>query len=143
MRPMVSIIVPIYNAEQYLRRCVDSILNQEYTDYELLLVNDGSTDASGDICEEYGDQDPRVIVIQKENTGVSDSRNRALDRARGKYLQFLDSDDWITPDATRLFVRAAEEYGCDTFTAWWESVCPPRETSKRRACSPEKSSQHI
>ncbi len=113
MRPMVSIIVPIYNAEQYLRRCVDSILNQEYTDYELLLVNDGSTDASSDICEEYGDQDPRVIVIQKENTGVSDSRNRALDRARGKYLQFLDSDDWITPDATRLFVRAAEEYGCD------------------------------
>ena len=110
---MVSIVVPIYNAEQYLRRCVDSILNQEYTDYELLLVNDGSTDASGDICEEYGDQDPRVIVIQKENTGVSDSRNRALDRARGKYLQFLDSDDWITPDATRLFVRAAEEYGCD------------------------------
>ena len=110
---MVSIIVPIYNAEQYLRRCVDSILNQEYTDYELLLVNDGSTDASGDICEEYGDRDSRVIVIQKENTGVSDSRNRALDRARGKYLQFLDSDDWITPDATRLFVRAAEEYGCD------------------------------
>ena len=113
MRPMVSIIVPIYNAEQYLRRCVDSILNQEYTDFELLLVNDGSTDASGDICEEYGDRDPRVIVIQKENTGVSDSRNRAIDRARGKYLQFLDSDDWITPDATRLFVRAAEEYGCD------------------------------
>ena len=113
MRPMVSIIVPIYNAEQYLRRCVDSILNQEYTDFELLLVNDGSTDASGDICAEYGDRDPRVIVIQKENTGVSDSRNRAIDRARGKYLQFLDSDDWITPDATRLFVRAAEEYGCD------------------------------
>ena len=113
MRPMVSIVVPIYNAENYLRRCVDSILNQEYTDFELLLVNDGSTDASGDICEEYGDRDPRVIVIQKENTGVSDSRNRALDRARGKYLQFLDSDDWITPDATRLFVRAAEEYGCD------------------------------
>ena len=113
MRPMVSIIVPVYNAEQYLRRCVDSILNQEYTDFELFLVNDGSTDSSGDICEEYGNKDTRVIVIQKENTGVSDSRNLALDRARGKYLQFLDSDDWITPDATRLFVRAAEEYGCD------------------------------
>ena len=113
MRPMVSIIVPVYNAEQYLRRCVDSILNQEYTDFELFLVNDGSTDSSGNICEEYGNKDTRVIVIQKENTGVSDSRNRALDRARGKYLQFLDSDDWITPDATRLFVRAAEEYGCD------------------------------
>ena len=113
MRPMVSIIVPVYNAEQYLRRCVDSILNQEYTDFELFLVNDGSTDSSGDICEEYGGKDTRVIVIQKKNTGVSDSRNQALDRARGKYLQFLDSDDWITPDATRLFVRAAEEYGCD------------------------------
>ena len=113
MRPMVSIIVPVYNAEQYLRRCVDSILNQEYTDFELFLVNDGSTDTSGDICEEYAKKDSRVIVLQKKNTGVSDSRNQALDRAQGKYLQFLDSDDWITPDATRLFVRAAEEYGCD------------------------------
>ena len=130
MRPMVSIIVPIYNAEQYLRRCVDSILNQEYTDFELLLVNDGSTDASGDICEEYGDQDPRVIVIQKENTGVSDSRNRALDRARGKYLQFLDSDDWITPDATRLFVRAAEEYGCDMVISDFYRVVGERLSTK-------------
>ena len=130
MQPMVSIIVPIYNAEQYLRRCVDSILNQEYTDYELLLVNDGSTDASGDICEEYGDQDPRVIVIQKENTGVSDSRSRALDRARGKYLQFLDSDDWITPDATRLFVRAAEEYGCDMVISGFYRVVGERLSPK-------------
>ena len=130
MRPMVSIIVPIYNAEQYLRRCVDSILNQEYTDFELLLVNDGSTDASGDICAEYGDRDPRVIVIQKENTGVSDSRNRALDRARGKYLQFLDSDDWITPDATRLFVRAAEEYGCDMVISDFYRVVGERLSTK-------------
>ena len=130
MRPMVSIVVPIYNAEQYLRRCVDSILNQEYTDFELLLVNDGSTDACGDICEEYGDQDPRVIVIQKENTGVSDSRNRALDRARGKYLQFLDSDDWITPDATRLFVRAAEEYGCDMVISDFYRVVGERLSTK-------------
>lgn len=130
MRPMVSIIVPIYNAEQYLRRCVDSILNQEYTDFELLLVNDGSTDASGDICEEYGDRDPRVIVIQKENTGVSDSRNRAIDRARGKYLQFLDSDDWITPDATRLFVRAAEEYGCDMVISDFYRVVGERLSTK-------------
>ena len=130
MRPMVSIIVPVYNAEQYLRRCVDSILNQEYTDFELFLVNDGSTDSSGDICEEYGDKDHRVIVIQKENTGVSDSRNRALDRARGKYLQFLDSDDWITPDATRLFVRAAEEYGCDMVISDFYRVVGERLSTK-------------
>ena len=89
MRPMVSIIVPIYNAEQYLRRCVDSILNQEYTDYELLLVNDGSTDASGDICEEYGDQDPRVIVIQKENTGVFTNIDR-------KSTRLNSSHEWIS-----------------------------------------------
>lgn len=127
---MVSIIVPVYNAEQYLRRCVDSILNQEYTDFELLLVNDGSTDASGEICGEYGDKDPRVIVIQKENTGVSDSRNQALDRAQGKYLQFLDSDDWITPDATRLFVRAAEAYGCDMVISDFYRVVGERLSTK-------------
>ena len=90
MRPMVSIIVPVYNAEQYLRRCVDSILNQEYTDFEVFLVNDGSTDSSGDICEEYGNKDTRVIVIQKENTGKSPTvRNLALDRARGKISAIL------------------------------------------------------
>ena len=89
MRPMVSIIVPIYNAEQYLRRCVDSILNQEYTDFEVFLVNDGSTDSSGDICEEYGNKDTRVIVIQKENTGVSDSRNLDIGSCTGKYLHSL------------------------------------------------------
>ena len=148
MRPMVSIIVPIYNAEQYLRRCVDSILNQEYTDYELLLVNDGSTDASGDICEEYGDRDPRVIVIQKENTGVSDSRNRALERARGKYLQFLDSDDWITPDATRLFVRAAEEYGCDMvisdfYRVVGERLSPKGDIEKEGVLTREEFAAHM
>lgn len=113
MEPMVSIIVPVYNAQQYIRRCVDSILNQEYTDFELLLIDDGSTDSSGEICDEYAQKDTRIRVVHKENTGVSDSRNLALDYATGKYIQFLDSDDWITPDATRLLVRSAEEYHCD------------------------------
>ena len=111
MKPMVSIIVPVYNTEQYLRRCIDSIVNQEYTDFELLLIDDGSKDSSGVICDEYAEKDARVRVIHKENSGVSDSRNCALDHAKGKYIQFLDSDDWITPDATRLLVRSAEEYG--------------------------------
>lgn len=113
MEPMVSIIVPVYNAQQYIRRCVDSILNQEYTDFELLLIDDGSTDSSGEICDEYAQKDTRIRVVHKENSGVSDSRNLALDYATGKYIQFLDSDDWITPDATRLLVRSAEEYHCD------------------------------
>jgi len=113
MNPMVSIIIPVYNAEKTIRRCVDSVLNQEYKDTELLLVDDGSTDLSGQICDEYAKKDSRVCVIHKENTGVSDTRNLALERARGTYLQFLDSDDWISPDATSLMVRAAGESGCD------------------------------
>lgn len=128
--PMVSIIVPIYNAEEYLHRCVDSILNQEYTDFELLLVDDGSTDGSGAICDAYATEDARVRVIHKANSGVSDSRNLAIDQAQGKYLQFLDSDDWITPDATRLFVRAAEEYHCDMVISDFYRVVGERVSPK-------------
>ncbi len=110
---MVSIIVPIYNSENCLSRCVDSILHQEYTDFELLLCNDGSKDKSGNICDQYAAADARVHVIHKENTGVSDTRNLAISKAKGKYLQFVDSDDWLTPEATKLMVRAAEEKRCD------------------------------
>ena len=78
-----SIIVPVYNAEKFLSRCVDSILNQEYSDFELLLINDGSKDNSGQICDAYAAQDTRVRVIHKENSGVSDTRNLGLDNARG------------------------------------------------------------
>ena len=113
MEPTVSIIVPVYNAENTISRCIESILNQEYSDFELLLVNDGSTDGSGAVCDAYAARDARVRVIHKENTGVSDTRNTALDQARGTYLQFLDSDDWITPDATSSLVRAAESAQCD------------------------------
>lgn len=110
---MVSMIVPVYNSEKTLSRCIDSILNQTYRDFELILLNDGSTDTSGEICDAYAKKDSRVRVVHKENTGVSDTRNRGIDLARGEYLQFLDSDDWITPDATALFVRTATEQQCD------------------------------
>ncbi len=113
MTPMVSMIVPVYNSEKTLSRCIDSILNQTYRDFELILLNDGSTDTSGEICDAYAKKDSRVRVVHKENTGVSDTRNRGIDLARGEYLQFLDSDDWITPDATALFVRTATEQQCD------------------------------
>ena len=101
MKPMVSVIVPVYNAEQTIRRCVASILDQQFTDLELLLVDDGSTDGSGAICDEFAARDARVTAIHQKNAGVSAARNHALDLAQGVYLQFLDSDDWITPDATR------------------------------------------
>jgi len=113
MNPKVSIIVPIYNAEKTLDRCINSILNQDYIDFELLLIDDGSKDFSGAICDEYAAKDTRVRVIHKENSGVSASRNLALNEARGEYLQFLDADDWITPNATRLLVESAVLNKCD------------------------------
>ena len=130
MNPTVSIIVPVYNGEATIRRCVDSILTQEYRDFELLLVDDGSTDASAEILDGYGRQDERVRVIHKENTGVSDTRNTAIDLAEGEYLQFLDSDDWITPDATKLLVRAAEANGCDLVIADFYRVVGERCSHK-------------
>lgn len=113
MKPCVTIIVPIYNAQPTLRRCVDSVLSQEFADFELILADDGSKDGSGAVCDEFARRDSRVRVVHKANSGVSDTRNQAMALARGEYLQFLDADDWITPNATKLLVRAAREHGCD------------------------------
>ncbi len=130
MNPVVSMIIPVYNAQDSIRRCVESVLNQGYTDFELLLVDDGSTDSSGEICEEYKQKDSRVKVIHKENTGVSDTRNMGLKEAKGQYIQFLDSDDWITPDATNLMVRAAVESSCDMVIADFYRVIGERLSHK-------------
>lgn len=93
----VSVIVPVYQVEQYIRPCVDSILAQTFTDFELILVDDGSTDRSGEICDAYARMDERVKVIHKENGGLSDARNKGMDRAVGNYFMFVDSDDYIAP----------------------------------------------
>ena len=113
MGTKVSIIVPVYNAEKGLDRCIDSVLKQDFEDFELFLVDDGSEDASGSICDRYAKEDGRIHVIHKENTGVSDSRNQAIGFARGDYLAFLDSDDWLAPDAIGLMVGAAGKSQCD------------------------------
>lgn len=130
MNPKVSIIVPVYKAESFLSRCVDSILNQEYRDFELLLVDDGSPDSSGDICDSYAANDSRVRVIHQANSGVSAARNHAIEEARGTYLQFLDSDDWITPDATKLLVRSAEDFQADLVIADFYRVIGERVSHK-------------
>lgn len=130
MSVTVSIVVPVYNAEKTIRRCVDSILNQEYADFELILADDGSRDSSGAILDEYAAADSRVRVLHKENTGVSDTRNQAIAQASGIYIQFLDSDDWITPDATRLLVRAAEEHRCDLVISDFYRVVGSRVSHK-------------
>lgn len=130
MKPAVSIIVPVYNAQKSIGRCIESIINQEFTDFEVILVNDGSKDASGAICDEYAARDSRIRVIHKENTGVSDSRNLALDEAKGEYIQFMDSDDWITTDATSLLYRAAKEHQCDMVIADFYRVVGQRVSHK-------------
>lgn len=96
--PIISIIVPVYNAEKYLHRCVESILAQSFTDFELLLINDGSKDNSGEICEEYAEMDSRIRVFHKKNGGASAARNYGLDKATGKYICFIDADDWVDKD---------------------------------------------
>ncbi len=96
--PTLSIIIPIYNAEKYIRRCIDSILSQTYSDFELILVNDGSKDNSGSICEEYAQKDSRVRVFHNSNKGVSYSRNYGINKARGEWIGFVDADDWLNED---------------------------------------------
>ena len=93
--PKISIIVPVYNAEKYLHRCIDSILTQTFSDFELLLIDDGSTDKSGQLCNEYASKDNRVKVFHKQNGGVSSARNLGLDNAKGEWIAFVDSDDSV------------------------------------------------
>ena len=92
---IISIIVPVYNVEKYLSRCLDSILFQSFPDWECILIDDGSSDNSGKICDEYAQQDDRFIVIHQQNSGVSAARNAGLDIAKGQWFSFVDSDDWI------------------------------------------------
>ncbi len=128
--PLVTLIIPVYNAAEYLRQCLDSVGAQTYQDFEALLVNDGSTDGSADICRTYASADSRFVLIDKPNTGVSDSRNCALEQARGKYLQFLDSDDWLPPEATSILVHAAESTGADLTLAHFYRVVGDRAAQR-------------
>ena len=107
--PLVSIIVPVYNAEKYLNRCIDSILSQTMTDFELLLIDDGSKDDSGRICDEYSEKDTRVRVFHKSNGGVSSARNLGLDNARGEWITFCDADDVVLPSWLSNFIDNASD----------------------------------
>lgn len=110
---MISIIVPIYNVEQYLKRCVDSLINQTYRNLEIILVDDGSPDRCGEICDEYAKKDSRVKAIHKPNGGLSDARNKGLDVATGDYVMFVDSDDWLESNTCEIISRMAFEYHAD------------------------------
>lgn len=105
----VSIIVPVYNTATQLSRCIDSILNQSFRDFELIIVDDGSTDGSGKICDDYSDTDNRIRVIHKENGGVSSARNRGLDIASGEWIYFIDSDDELLPDGLQSLINCISD----------------------------------
>ena len=109
----VSVIVPVYNVEKYLNKCVDSIINQTYKNLEIILVDDGSKDSSGEICDQYAAQDKRIRVIHKKNGGASDARNLGLENATGEYIGFIDSDDWIEVDMYEKMIQFAHTYETD------------------------------
>ena len=136
-KALISVIVPVYNVESYLPRCVDSICNQTYRNLEIILVDDGATDSSGRICDDYASRDPRVRVIHKANGGLSSARNAGLDVAQGEYISFIDSDDWIAPDTyDQMLALALEEqvklvcagrFDVDGGTGRVQTgLCPPR-----------------
>lgn len=111
--PELSIIVPVYKVEKYLPRCIDSILAQTFGDFELILIDDGSPDGCGRICDEYARKDKRIVAIHQKNMGVSAARNAGLDIARGRYIGFVDSDDWIEPQMYEVMMDAIRENGAD------------------------------
>lgn len=111
--PKISIIVPVYKVEQYINKCVDSILNQTFKDFEVILIDDGSPDNCGKICDEYANKDERIKVIHKKNGGLSSARNAGLDIAKGEYIGFVDSDDYIEPDMYEILYNLSENNECD------------------------------
>lgn len=111
--PKVSVIIPVYNAEKYLHKCVDSVINQTLDDIEIILVDDGSTDNSPVICDDYERKHDNIKVFHKENGGLSSARNMGMDKATGEYIGFVDSDDYIAPEMYEKLYHASKKLGCD------------------------------
>ena len=119
---IISIIVPIYNSEKYLERCINSILNQTYTNFELILINDGSKDSSLKICRKYASKDNRIVVIDKENEGVSIARNMGIQRAKGELISFVDADDYIEKTFLEDMLNIMSKYNVDYVTCGYNRV---------------------
>lgn len=135
--PLISVIVPVYNVEKLLPKCVDSILVQTYENLEIILVDDGTPDRGGILCDEYAAKDPRIQVIHKENGGLSSARNAGLDIARGEYIGFVDSDDWIEPEMYETMVALARKYDVKLVCAGRYDVSERTGERKKGLC-PEK-----
>lgn len=116
MEPLISVIIPIYNVEKYLKKCIDSVIAQTYKNLEIILVDDGSPDNCGKICDEYAKKDRRIIVIHKENEGLSSARNAGIDICKGEYISFVDSDDFVSPYFIEMLYRGVHDYNCEIAT---------------------------
>ena len=113
MRRTVSVIIPLYNAERFLDRCIRSVLSQTVGDFEVILIDDGSTDESGSLCRKFQEQDDRIIYLRQENRGVSSARNRGIDVAQGEFVVFVDADDWLDPHFLEKLLAAQKKHGSD------------------------------
>jgi len=126
MRPKISIIIPMYNVEKYLRRCLNSVLNQTFTEWQAILVDDGSPDKSGEIAEEYATKDNRFVVIHKENGGLSDARNVGMSKATGEYIMYLDSDDFIHSQTMEIAYNVAKKNKSDIVSFTYDRFYRPQ-----------------
>ena len=128
---LISVITPVYNSEKFLRKCISSVISQTYTNFELLLIDDGSLDNSGDICDIYAAEDPRVKAYHKENGGVSSARNYGLNLAKGEYVLFLDSDDYLSRDALALCEQSLQKNNLDILQFSIQGVTSNGETTDK------------
>lgn len=118
----VSIVIPIYNVEKYLPECLDSVINQTYKDLQIIVIDDGSTDSSGKICDQYAEKDNRITVIHQKNAGAANAKNTGLDNVKGEYLAFADSDDWVELNWIETLVNAMEKYDVDVVECGFDNV---------------------
>ncbi|MBQ5951108.1 MAG: glycosyltransferase [Lachnospiraceae bacterium] len=126
MNGRISVIVPVYNVERYVERCLESLVSQTYRNLEILVIDDGSTDQSGSLCDAYAAKDPRIRVFHQANGGAAAAKNTGLDRASGEYLAFVDSDDWVEPDAFAYMVGELEKSGADIVQCSFRDVYADR-----------------
>jgi len=120
--PLISIVIPVFNVEEYLRECVDSVIAQTYANLEIILVDDGSQDSSGKVCDQYSEEDSRIITIHQENKGLSEARNTGIKASSGEYIYFLDSDDYITADCIEKLVRPVLEKEYDIVESYYRML---------------------
>lgn len=138
---LITVVIPVYNVEKYLRKCVESVMNQTYKNLEIILVNDGSTDNCDEICQEYRDRDKRIKLINKENGGLSEARNVGINHSKGKYISFIDSDDYVDKEYIELLYNIITLYDADisisSHRVIYEKKCMDKSNGKEFCANPE------